>query len=173
MKEKLLKAEKRLLVDKILGHGRGEKSGSTADQVSTARPEVSTARPETIVKMRSEKARKQLAKRLHEEELAELDRAQKERQKQEEATSATLAEEFDEIQAKIDANHELAVRLIHKEQEKYTIEERARLLAEFFKGRKKQLAAERVEAIRNNHLQETQTLKKFQKLSERDKEEMD
>ncbi|GJW40035.1 hypothetical protein Tco_0065880 [Tanacetum coccineum] len=44
----------------------------------------------------------ELAQRLHEEELAELDRAQKERQKQEEATSVALAEEFDEIQAIID-----------------------------------------------------------------------
>ncbi|GKD13314.1 hypothetical protein Tco_1197721, partial [Tanacetum coccineum] len=52
------------------------------------------------------------------EKLAELDRAQKERQNQEEATSATLAEEFDEIQARIDADHELAVRLTHEEQEK-------------------------------------------------------
>ncbi|GJR05977.1 hypothetical protein Tco_0528961 [Tanacetum coccineum] len=69
----------------------------------------------------------ELAQRLHEEELAELDRAQKERQKQEEATSVALAEEFDEIQARIDADHELAVRLTHEEQEKYTIEERARL----------------------------------------------
>ncbi|GKG52429.1 hypothetical protein Tco_0547304, partial [Tanacetum coccineum] len=67
----------------------------------------------------------------HEEELAELDRAQKERQKQEEATSAALAEEFDEIQARIDVDHELAVRLTYEEQEKYTIEESARLLAEF------------------------------------------
>nr|GEY87579.1 hypothetical protein [Tanacetum cinerariifolium] len=58
--------------------GSGEKGGSTADQVSTARPE---------------------------EELAELDRAQKEGQKQEEANIAALTEEFDEIQAKMDANH--------------------------------------------------------------------
>ncbi|GJV54954.1 hypothetical protein Tco_1455959 [Tanacetum coccineum] len=56
---------------------------------------------------------------------------------------------FDEIQARIDANHELAVRLTHEEQEKYTIEERARLLAEFFDQRKKQLAAAKAEAIRN------------------------
>ncbi|GJU90580.1 hypothetical protein Tco_1303003 [Tanacetum coccineum] len=98
----------------------------------------------------------ELAQRLHEEELAELDRAQKERQKQEEATSAALAEEFDEIQARIDADHELAVRLTHEEQEKYTIEERARLLAEFFEGRKKQLAAERAEAIRNKPPTRTQ-----------------
>ncbi|GKF17790.1 hypothetical protein Tco_0062708, partial [Tanacetum coccineum] len=59
----------------------------------------------------------ELAQGLHEEELAELDRAQKERQKQEEATSAALAEEFDEIQARIDADHELAYthqKLKHK-----------------------------------------------------------
>ncbi|GJZ01962.1 hypothetical protein Tco_0519923 [Tanacetum coccineum] len=91
----------------------------------------------------------ELAQRLHEEELTELDRAQKEKQKQEEATNAALAEEFDEIQAKMDVDHELAVRLTHEEQEKYTIEERATLLAEYFERRKKQLAAERAEAIRN------------------------
>ncbi|GKB00119.1 hypothetical protein Tco_0828112 [Tanacetum coccineum] len=60
--------------------GSGEKGGSTADQ--------------------------KLAQRLHEEELAELDKAQKERQKQEEVTSAALAEEFDKIQARIDVDHE-------------------------------------------------------------------
>ncbi|GKD85441.1 hypothetical protein Tco_1356595, partial [Tanacetum coccineum] len=56
----------------------------------------------------------------------------------------------------IDADHELAVRLTHEEQEKYTIEERARLLAEFFERRKKQLAAERAEAIRNKPATRTQ-----------------
>ncbi|GJV69610.1 putative ribonuclease H-like domain-containing protein [Tanacetum coccineum] len=52
---------------------------------------------------------------------SELDKAQKERQMQEEATSAALAKEFNDIQARIDAVHKLA----------------------------KQLAAERAEAIRN------------------------
>ncbi|GKB51776.1 hypothetical protein Tco_0902529 [Tanacetum coccineum] len=50
----------------------------------------------------------ELAQRLHEEELAELERAQQERQRQEDDTNAALAKEFDEIQAKIDADHELA-----------------------------------------------------------------
>ncbi|GKA33279.1 ribonuclease H-like domain-containing protein [Tanacetum coccineum] len=66
----------------------------------------------------------ELAQRLHEEELVELDKVQKERQKQEEDTNAALTEEFDEIQARMDADHELAIRLIHKEKEMYTIEER-------------------------------------------------
>ncbi|GKB84204.1 putative ribonuclease H-like domain-containing protein [Tanacetum coccineum] len=105
------------------------------------------------------------------EKLAELDRAQKERQKQEEATSAALAEEFDEIQARIDADHELAVRLTHEEQEKYTIEERARLLAEFFKRRKKQLAAERAEYT---HQQlKHKNFEEVQKLYEREKKWID
>ncbi|GJV70504.1 hypothetical protein Tco_1490499 [Tanacetum coccineum] len=93
--------------------------------------------------------------------------AQKERQKQEEATSAALAKEFDEIQARIDADHELAVRLTHKEQEKYTIEERARLLVEFFERRKKKLAAERAEIIRKKPPIRTQ------KLYEREKKWID
>ncbi|GKB64617.1 hypothetical protein Tco_0920803 [Tanacetum coccineum] len=58
-----------------------------------------------------------LAQRLHEEELAELDRVQKERQKQEEAINATLAEEFDEIQARMDADHELVKHLAAKRAE--------------------------------------------------------
>ncbi|GJY87805.1 hypothetical protein Tco_0502433 [Tanacetum coccineum] len=99
---------------------------------------------------------KELAQRLHEEELVELDKVQKERQKQEEDTNAALTEEFDEIQARMDADHELVVRLTHEEQEMYTIEERIRLLVEFFKRRKKQLAAERVEAIRNQPPTRTQ-----------------
>ncbi|GJS88322.1 hypothetical protein Tco_0770958 [Tanacetum coccineum] len=67
----------------------------------------------------------------------------------EEATNAALAKEFDEIQARMDADHELAVRQTHEEQEKFTIEERATLLAKYFERRKKHLVAERAEAIRN------------------------
>nr|GFD26380.1 hypothetical protein [Tanacetum cinerariifolium] len=87
-----------------------------------------------------------LAQKIYEEELAELDRAQKERQKQEKATIAALTEEFDEIQARMDVDHELVVRMTHEEQEMYTIKEMARLLAEYFERRKKQLAAEKAEA---------------------------
>ncbi|GKB40045.1 hypothetical protein Tco_0884987 [Tanacetum coccineum] len=120
---------------------------------------------QTLIKMKEEKSKEKGvaikdgvlgSQRLHEEELAELDRAQKEIQKQEEATNAALAEEFDEIQAIIDVDHELAVSLTHEEQEKYTIKEISRLLAEFYKRRKKQLAAERVEAIRSKPPTRTQ-----------------
>nr|GEU41870.1 ribonuclease H-like domain, reverse transcriptase, RNA-dependent DNA polymerase [Tanacetum cinerariifolium] len=71
----------------------------------------------------------EFAQRIYKEELAELDRAQKEKQKQKEVTIATLTKELDEIQARMDVDHELA---------------------------KKQLAAERVEAIRNKSPTRTQ-----------------
>nr|GEU70939.1 hypothetical protein [Tanacetum cinerariifolium] len=85
---------------------------------------------------------KELAQRLYEEELEEVNRAQKEGQKQEEDTIVVLTEEFDEIQARIDVDHKLVARLTHEEQVQFTIEERARLLAELFERRKKQLVAE-------------------------------
>ncbi|GJU48738.1 hypothetical protein Tco_1218293 [Tanacetum coccineum] len=53
----------------------------------------------------------ELAQILHEEELAELDKAQIERQRQEEATNAALTEEFDEIQARIDVDALFAAKL--------------------------------------------------------------
>ncbi|GKE40841.1 hypothetical protein Tco_1464246, partial [Tanacetum coccineum] len=75
---------------------------------------------------------------------AELDEELRvERERQEETSKVAIAEMFDEVQARIDADYKLAARMTQQEQEKYTIEERARLLAEFFKRRKKQLAAER------------------------------
>nr|GEU98718.1 hypothetical protein [Tanacetum cinerariifolium] len=71
------------------------------------------------------------------------------RERQEEVSKAALAEMYDEVQAQINANHELAVRLTLEEQKKYTVEERSKLLAEFFESRKKQLAKERTKAIRS------------------------
>nr|GEW84103.1 hypothetical protein [Tanacetum cinerariifolium] len=59
-------------------------------------------------------------------------------------------------QCQIDADHEISVRMTHEEQEKYTIEERARLLPKYFKRKKKKLAAERAEAIRNKPPTRTQ-----------------
>ncbi|GJR14837.1 hypothetical protein Tco_0797489 [Tanacetum coccineum] len=81
---------------------------------------------------------------------AELDEeARLERQRQEQASMNYIASLYDEVQARIDVDHELAVRWTQEEQEKYTVDERAKLLAEYFENRKKQLAEERAAAIRN------------------------
>ncbi|GKE11293.1 hypothetical protein Tco_1414844, partial [Tanacetum coccineum] len=57
-------------------------------------------------------------------ELDEELRVERERQKQ--ASKVAIAEMFDEVQERIDIDYEIAARMTHKEQEKYTIEERAR-----------------------------------------------
>nr|GEV83827.1 hypothetical protein [Tanacetum cinerariifolium] len=62
----------------------------------------------------------------------------------------------EKVQARIDDDHELAVRCTHEEQEKYIVDERAKLLAEYYKRRKKQLAEERAVAIRNKPPTKTQ-----------------
>ncbi|GKG00575.1 hypothetical protein Tco_0302265, partial [Tanacetum coccineum] len=54
---------------------------------------------------------------------------------------------YDEFQAKKDASEELAARLQMKEREMCTIEERSKLLAEFFERRKKLLAEERAAVV--------------------------
>ncbi|GKA59258.1 ribonuclease H-like domain-containing protein [Tanacetum coccineum] len=51
------------------------------------------------------------AMRLHEEEKAELERMQRERAAQEEASNAALTAEFDDVQARMDADALLAARL--------------------------------------------------------------
>ncbi|GJX35680.1 hypothetical protein Tco_0247237 [Tanacetum coccineum] len=58
---------------------------------------------------------------------AELDKELKvERERQEETSKISIADMFDEVQAMIDADYELATRMTQEEQDKYTIEERAR-----------------------------------------------
>ncbi|GJQ89937.1 putative ribonuclease H-like domain-containing protein [Tanacetum coccineum] len=91
----------------------------------------------------------ELAQILHEEELAELHRAQKETQKQKEATNAALAEELMKIKPEWVLIMELALRLTHESKKNTQLKKRATLLTEYFERRNKQLAAERKEAIRN------------------------
>ncbi|GJV06523.1 hypothetical protein Tco_1344179 [Tanacetum coccineum] len=94
-----------------------------------------------------------VARQLKVELQAEVER---ERQREEQASIDYIANLYDELQERIDVDHELAVRLTHEEQEKYTVDDRAKLLAEFTERRKKQLAEERVATIRNKPLTRTQ-----------------
>ncbi|GJX24151.1 hypothetical protein Tco_0228596 [Tanacetum coccineum] len=87
--------------------------------------------------------------RLHEEEKAELERMQRERAAQEEASNAALITEFDNVKARIDADALLDARLQEKEREQFSIDEQARFLVEIIAKRKRFFAAQRVEQIRN------------------------
>nr|GFA31602.1 hypothetical protein [Tanacetum cinerariifolium] len=95
----------------------------------------------------------EIARQLEVELQAELER---ERWREEQASMDYIANLYDEVQARIDVDHELAIRWTHEEHEKYNVDERAKLLAEYFKRRKKQLAKERVVAIKNKPPTKTQ-----------------
>nr|GEV32564.1 hypothetical protein [Tanacetum cinerariifolium] len=95
----------------------------------------------------------EIARQLEVELKSEVER---ERQREEQASMNYIANLYDEVQARIDADHELAVRWTHKEQKKYTVDERAKLLAEYFERKKKQFVEERDAAIRNKPPTKTQ-----------------
>ncbi|GJX09910.1 hypothetical protein Tco_0199769 [Tanacetum coccineum] len=87
--------------------------------------------------------------RLHKEEKAELERMQREKAAQEEASNAALIAEFDNVQAIIEAYALLAARLQEKEREQFSIDEQARFLVETIAERKRFFAVQRAEQIRN------------------------
>ncbi|GKE73598.1 hypothetical protein Tco_1535639, partial [Tanacetum coccineum] len=72
----------------------------------------------------------------------------------EQASLNYIANLYDEVQARIDDDHELAVRWTQEEQEKYTVDERAKSLAGYFENRKKQSAKE----LNKKTLEEIQVL---------------
>ncbi|GKB15893.1 hypothetical protein Tco_0849816 [Tanacetum coccineum] len=93
----------------------------------------------------------EIARLVHEKELAKMEREREERQRHDQAYVDYITSLYNEVQAKIDASEELAARLQMEEREMYTIEERSKLLAEFFERRKKLLVEERVVVVRNKH----------------------
>ncbi|GJV37138.1 hypothetical protein Tco_1409615 [Tanacetum coccineum] len=66
-----------------------------------------------------------------------------------EAASSFNIEEWDDIQARVEADEELAQRLQAEEREKYSEAEKARLLAELINQRKRYFAAQKAEERRN------------------------
>ncbi|GKB47617.1 hypothetical protein Tco_0898370, partial [Tanacetum coccineum] len=103
----------------------------------------------------------ELAMRLHEEEKVELERMQRERAAQEEASNPALIAEFDDIQARMDADALLAARLQEEEREQFSIDEQARFLVEIIVERKRFFATQRAEQIKKKPPTKTQLRNKM------------
>ncbi|GJV01968.1 zf-CCHC domain-containing protein [Tanacetum coccineum] len=110
---------------------------SKAKGVSIQNPSETTTRAKDQIAIDAE-----LAFKLHAEEQAELEKIQKERKTQEEANIAII-EKWNEVQAKMEADMELAQRLQSKEQEQYTDEEKAKLFMELLEKKRKLFARKR------------------------------
>ncbi|GJV34774.1 ribonuclease H-like domain, reverse transcriptase, RNA-dependent DNA polymerase [Tanacetum coccineum] len=120
---------------------------TTISFISSSKGKAIMIESEKPVKIKDLSAHdEQIAKDLHDKIQVEL---KEEAKRQKEASMAALAELYDVVQAQIDADKELASRMTLEEHEKYTVKKRARMLAEFIKNRKKQLAVERAEATRS------------------------
>ncbi|GKC67618.1 hypothetical protein Tco_1100216 [Tanacetum coccineum] len=74
------------------------------------------------------------------------------REKAQQVKEANIA--WDDIQAKIDVDYQLAERLQAQEQQELTIEEKSTLFVQLLEKRKKHFAAKRAEEKRIDHLQE-------------------
>ncbi|GJW82392.1 hypothetical protein Tco_0146367 [Tanacetum coccineum] len=79
---------------------------------------------------------------------AEFDEEERLAREKDEANIA-LTEEWDDIQAKIEADHELAQRLQAEEQEELSVEEKAKLFQQLLEQRRKNFAAKSAEEKRN------------------------
>ncbi|GJS31202.1 hypothetical protein Tco_0491822 [Tanacetum coccineum] len=73
----------------------------------------------------------------------EEERLAREKAKKEKEANITLIETWDDIQAKIDADHQLAKRLQVQEQEELSIKEKATLFQQLLEKRRKHFAAKR------------------------------
>nr|GEZ14861.1 hypothetical protein [Tanacetum cinerariifolium] len=109
-------------------------SEETEELVSIARLEDSTVRPDVgtvdpIVPPPTTTNVK-VARLLYEEELAELERKNKKRQREEEASKATIDEMYNEVQERIKADALFVAKLQQEKRKEYTIEERAKFLGE-------------------------------------------
>ncbi|GJX19243.1 hypothetical protein Tco_0221920, partial [Tanacetum coccineum] len=89
---------------------------------------------------------------------AEIDEAERiARAEEEKINEANIA--WDDIQAKVDANYQLAERLQAKEQEQFTIKEKATLFKELLEQRRKHSTYKRAEEKRNKPPTKTQQKK--------------
>ncbi|GKE04235.1 hypothetical protein Tco_1396253, partial [Tanacetum coccineum] len=89
---------------------------------------------------------------------AEIDKEERiTKAEEEKIDEANIA--WDDIQAKVDADYQLAKRLQAKEQEQFTIEQKATLFKELLEQRRKHFAAKRAEEKRNKPPTKTQQKK--------------
>ncbi|GJU05761.1 hypothetical protein Tco_1122191 [Tanacetum coccineum] len=82
-------------------------------------------------------------------EFDEEERLAREKAEKEKEANIALIETWDDIQAKIDVDHQLAERLQAQEQEELSVEEKATLFQQLLEKRRKHFAAKRAEEKRN------------------------
>ncbi|GJX60152.1 hypothetical protein Tco_0291542 [Tanacetum coccineum] len=104
---------------------------------------VKPVKKKDLIRLDEEAALK-LQAEFDEEEILAREKAEKEKE-----ANIALIETWDDIHAKIDADHQLAERLQAQEQEELSIEEKAILFQQLLEKRRKHFAAKRAKEKRN------------------------
>ncbi|GKA64053.1 hypothetical protein Tco_0763659 [Tanacetum coccineum] len=100
--------------------------------------------------------------------LEEPEPAKKTIEREEEASKAAIAETYDEVQAGIDADALFAAKLQQEEREEYTIEERAKFLAETIAAQRKFRATQRSAKIRSLYERQKRVIDDFKPMDSDD-----
>ncbi|GKC03615.1 hypothetical protein Tco_0995225 [Tanacetum coccineum] len=101
---------------------------------------------------------------MFEEQQAQFEREQRiyrERSVEQEAKDDALIEQMEDIQARIDADAQLAERLQQEKREQVIVDEKARILVDLIAERKRFFVAQRAEQIRNKPPTRTQLRNKM------------
>ncbi|GJW19966.1 putative ribonuclease H-like domain-containing protein [Tanacetum coccineum] len=134
---------------KIDPKDKGKKKIEEEDESDTESEDI----PEAEKKFKQLARDEEMARKLQEDLETEEERK---RIAEEEATKTSLSDEYDFIQARIEADRLLALRLQDEEREQFTVEERAKFLHDTIAAQRRFLAEQRAIAIRNKPPTRTQ-----------------
>ncbi|GJY04297.1 hypothetical protein Tco_0370237 [Tanacetum coccineum] len=134
---------------KIDPKDKGKKKIEEEDESDTEYEDI----PEAEKKFKQLARDEEMARKLQEDWETEEERK---RLAEEEATKTALSDEYDFIQARIEADRLLALRLQDEEREQFTVEERAKFLHDTIAAQRRFLAEQRAIAIRNKPPTRTQ-----------------
>ncbi|GJS32509.1 hypothetical protein Tco_0530891 [Tanacetum coccineum] len=134
---------------KIDPKDKGKKKIEEEDESDTESEDI----PEAEKKFKQLARDEEMARKLQEDWETEEERK---RLAEEEAIKTALSDEYDFIQARIEADRLLALRLQDEEREQFTVEERAKFLHDTIAAQRRFLAEQRAIAIRNKPPTRTQ-----------------
>ncbi|GJU41853.1 hypothetical protein Tco_1194810 [Tanacetum coccineum] len=134
---------------KIDPKDKGKKKIEEEDESDTESEDI----PEAEKKFKQLARDEEMARKLQEDWETEEERK---RLVEEEATKTALSDEYDFIQARIEADRLLALRLQDEERDQFTVEERAKFLHDTIAAQRRFLAEQRAIAIRNKPPTRTQ-----------------
>ncbi|GKF62305.1 hypothetical protein Tco_0182359, partial [Tanacetum coccineum] len=150
----LREKEKGIIIDKkplpkIDPKDKGKKKIEEEDEFDTESEGI----PEAEKKFKQLARDEEMARKIQEDWEAEED---VKKLAEEEAIKTALSNEYDFIQARMEANRLLSLRLQDEEREQFTVEERAKFLHDTIAAQRRFLAEQRAIAIKNKPPTRTQ-----------------